>query len=44
MAATVKNDNARMHKPNPAKFYVPLCFQDIYGIEVARGETDVFAG
>ena len=27
MAATIKNDNSRMHKPNPAKFYVPLYFQ-----------------
>ena len=27
MAATIKNDNARMHKPNPAKFFVSLYFQ-----------------
>ena len=27
MAATIKNDNAQMHKPNPAKFYAPMYFQ-----------------
>ena len=27
MAATSKNDNAQMHKPNPAKFYAPMYFQ-----------------
>ena len=27
MAATIKNDNARMHKPNLAKFFVSLYFQ-----------------
>ena len=27
MAATIKNDNAQMHKPNPAKFYSPMYFQ-----------------
>ena len=27
MAATIKNDNAQMHKPNPTKFYAPMYFQ-----------------
>ena len=27
MAATIKNDNAQMHKPNLAKFYAPMYFQ-----------------